>query len=109
MLEECGPIRGGPYPAHEGQGRTWFDDCPEQSDGPGSGRPSKDWRALFIGPAFSSGTPTNSQSTRWVEVWKTRTTVRQNLTKFEQVFYTPIGEDGPAAKEVDHRKAGRSA
>ncbi len=39
MLEECDPVAGGPYPAHEGQGRTWSDDCPEQSDGPGSGRP----------------------------------------------------------------------
>lgn len=26
-------LRCGPYPAHEDQGRTWFDDCPEQSDG----------------------------------------------------------------------------
>lgn len=43
---------GGPYPAHEGQGRTWFDDCPEQSDGPGSGRPIRIGGPLFQGPPF---------------------------------------------------------
>ena len=64
--KDVGGVRsrqGRPSPAHEDQGRTWPDDCPGPSDGPGSGR-ALVGGARYQGPHHTSGALTNSATER---------------------------------------------
>lgn len=64
--KDVGGVRsrqGRPSPAHEDQGRTWPDDCPGPSDGPGSGR-ALVGGARYQGPHHTSGALTSSATDR---------------------------------------------
>lgn len=102
----------GPYPAHEGQGRTCSDDCPGQSDGTRLRRGTHGLAGSFLGPAFSSGSPHQSVTPSPPHQQQNETSVSHRKPAAAGAAWprhqlpTTTGKPGAAQRRPGRQKAG---